>query len=50
MSTEPVKPDAEAPEIIMVGRGQKKMDPEKQQELLRVLKAIFPEEFKDAEK
>ena len=34
-------------EIRMIARAGQKMDPEKRQEMLRVLKAIYPEEFGD---
>ena len=37
----------EAHEVRMIARAGKRMSPEKRQEMLRVLRAIFPEEFQD---
>ena len=34
-----------SPEITMIARAGKKMSPERRADMLRVLKAIFPEEF-----
>lgn len=36
-------------EVRMIARAGKKMTPEKRQQMLEVLKTIFPEEFKDDE-
>lgn len=39
--------DGDSPEIRMIVKAGRKMDPDKQKEMLRVLKAIFPDEFGD---
>lgn len=44
------EPEAEQMrEVRMIARAGAKMPPEKRKEMMRVLKAIFPEEFKDYE-
>ena len=35
------------PEIRMIARAGQRMDPAKRAEMVRILKAIFPDEFKD---
>ncbi len=37
----------ELPEITMIARAGKKMSPERRQDMLRLLKIAFPEEFRD---
>ncbi len=39
--------DEELPEITMIARAGKKMSPERRQDMLRLLKIAFPEEFRD---
>ena len=39
----------ELPEITMIARAGKKMSPERRQDMLRLLKIAFPEEFRDAD-
>ena len=42
-------PREELPEITMIARAGKKMSPERRQDMLRLLKIAFPEEFRDAD-
>ena len=37
----------ELPEITMIARAGQKMSPERRQDMLRLLKIAFPEEFRD---
>ena len=40
-------PRDELPEITMIARAGQKMSPERRQDMLRLLKIAFPEEFRD---
>ena len=40
-------PREELPEITMIARAGHKMSPERRQDMLRLLKIAFPEEFRD---
>ncbi len=46
---EPPSPADDPHEVRMIARAGRRMSPEKRAEMLRVLKAIFPEEFQDDE-
>lgn len=39
--------DHDLPEVTMVGRAASRMTPERRQDMLRLLKIAFPEEFED---
>lgn len=39
--------ESELPEVIMVGRAATKMTPERRQDMLKLLRIAFPEEFND---
>ena len=41
------EPAENLPEIRMIGRASRKMTPEQRQDMLRVLKIMFPEAFKE---
>lgn len=41
------EPAEDPPEVRMIGRASKRMTPEQRQDMLRVLKIMFPEAFKE---